>query len=134
MLVVFTAGRYPDQLRQQIQDQSRRLQDKGVEIYVVAIGPDIRPENYYPDFAPRRQNIFNPNTYDNLENERPHLERQIRRGNIIFTLYQSTYICIFLKKHVFPRKVMQMLFTVIINIRIPEFGRFSPTLKCKKFK
>ena len=83
-LVVFTAGKYPQQLRQQIRDATRNLRDRGVEIYVVVIGSDVDPRNYYPDPAQRPEYVYNPRDYDRINNFRPQLVDDIRRGEFSF--------------------------------------------------
>ena len=77
---MFTAGRFPDKLRQQIRDASQQLQDRGVELYVVAVGSDVDRRNYYPDLALGRPYVYNPRGYDRIEDVRPSLERNIREG------------------------------------------------------
>lgn len=89
MLVILTAGRYPDQLRQQIRDATRNLRERGVEIYVVAIGRDVDPRNYYPDLAQYREYVYNPKDYDTIDNVRPQIVNDIRQGKVLnktFTL------------------------------------------------
>ena len=81
-MVIFTAGQYPERLRQQIRDASRNLRDRGVEIYVVAIGSDVDPRNYYPDLAPNREYVYNPRDYDSIADVRPRLVDDIRRGTV----------------------------------------------------
>lgn len=83
-MVFFTAGKYPEQQRQQIRDATRNLRDRGVEIYVVVIGSDVDPRNYYPDPAQNRAYVYNPRDYDRIDNFRPRLVDDIRRGKVTY--------------------------------------------------
>ena len=85
------AGRFPGQLRRQIRDASQQLHDRGVEIYVVAIGSDVDRRNYYPDLALRRSYVYNPIDYDRMDNVRTALVRNVRQG----TALDSPLLCDF---------------------------------------